>query len=206
MLNEDDLFLVSIFRRAYPFDLKPSAEEFLRHSSFEIYRTCRVMKLLGLVEDAPSTLGFKPSDLLIDIVAGKSIGRTEKKRVKVRGFAADLWHGLACAMVDALLTTIDSKDELAKPISEQAVGRREDDGEGDQEDEGHHDDCEHFDDFREFISEVFIVLGLLKRSSKMQYVPTRLMRGLLLKTCVSQLSKALALNGEPIIQLNPPSA
>ena len=36
MLNEDDLFLVSIFRRAYPFDLKPSAEKFLHHNNFEI--------------------------------------------------------------------------------------------------------------------------------------------------------------------------
>jgi hypothetical protein len=80
MLNDDDLFLVSIFRRAYPFDLKPSAEEFLHHSSFEIYRTCRVMKLLGLVEDAPSTLGFKPSDLLIDIVAGKRTDRPYREK------------------------------------------------------------------------------------------------------------------------------
>ena len=107
-------------------------------------------------------------------------------------------------MVYVLLTTVDSEDEPAKVINEQAVGRRENnDGE---DDEGHHDDCEHFDDFREFISEVFIFLGLLRRSSKMQYVPTRLMRGLLLKTCVSQLSKALALDGEPIIQLNSPLA
>jgi hypothetical protein len=204
MLNEDDLFLVSIFRRAYPFDLKPSAEKFLHHNNFEIHRTCRVLKLLGLVEEAPSTLGFKPSDLLIDIVAGKRIGRTKRKRVKVRGFTADLWRGLAWAMVDVLLTRIDSEDEPAKVINEQAVGRRENnDGE---DDEGHHDDCEQFDDFREFISEVFIFLGLLRRSSKMQYVPTRLMRGLLLKTCVSQLSKSLALDGEPIIQLNSPSA
>src|SRR2546426_11696462 len=71
MLDTDSLLMVSIFQKAYPLNPPPSPTKFLHHFAFQIDRTCRVLKFLGLVEEAPSTLGFKPTHRLIDIVVSR---------------------------------------------------------------------------------------------------------------------------------------
>jgi hypothetical protein len=57
MFDTESLLMVSIFRKAYPPYRQPRAAMFLHHFRFEIDRTCRMLKLLGLVEEAASTLG-----------------------------------------------------------------------------------------------------------------------------------------------------
>src|SRR5258708_19941862 len=76
MLDTDSLLLASIFRKAYPLNPQPPVAMFLHHFGFQIDRTCRVLKLLGLVEEASSNLGFKPTHRLIDIITDRMVQPT----------------------------------------------------------------------------------------------------------------------------------
>lgn len=98
MFDTESLLMVSIFRKAYPPNRQPTAEMFLRHFRF-IDRTCRVLKLLGLVEEAPSTLGFKPTHRLIDIITDRMVQPTVEGKNAVPkiddDFVAPLWQLVA---------------------------------------------------------------------------------------------------------------
>jgi hypothetical protein len=98
-LDSESLLMVSIFRKACPLNPQPTAAMFLHHFRFEIDRTCRLLKLLGLVEEAPSTLGFKPTDRLIDIITDRMVqptveGKNAVPKV-VDDIVAPLWQ-LVC--------------------------------------------------------------------------------------------------------------
>jgi hypothetical protein len=136
----------------------------LHHFGFQIDRICRVLKLLGLVEEASSNLGFKPTHRLIDIIIDglvQPITESETPIVKVGG-----------TFVDSLWQLVAEDDE------------KEDEQEGENEIE----DGERGGDGQAFCCQVFAVLGLLKERAD-GYVSTRLMHKLILENWVQQLSK-----------------
>jgi hypothetical protein len=98
-LDTESLLMVSIFRKACPLNRQPTAAMFLHHFRFEIDRTCRVLKLLELVEEAPSTLGFKPTHRLIDIITDGMVQLTVEGKNAVPklvyDFVAPLWQLVA---------------------------------------------------------------------------------------------------------------
>jgi hypothetical protein len=161
--------MASIFQKAYPLDPQPPAAIFLHHFGFEINRTCRKLKLLGLVEEASSTLGFKPTHRLIDIITDRMVQPTVESKNGVPKVHDDF--------VDSLW---------------QVAGNDEDDDEyekaGEQEDKDDIEDGKSGEDGQAFCCQVFVVLGLLKEKSD-GYVPTRLMPNLILENWVQQLSK-----------------
>jgi hypothetical protein len=173
MFDTDSLLLVSIFRKAYPLNPQPPAPIFLHHFGFEIDRTCRVLKLLGLVEEASSILGFKPTDRLIGIITDRMLQPTvEGKNAVPKGgddFVDSLWQ-----LVAGNDDEDDEDDEDEEKDEREAADSIEDDKGG--------------DDRQAFCCRVFVVLGLLKEKAN-RYVPTRLMHKLILENWVQKLSK-----------------
>ena len=170
MLDSESFLMVSIFRKAYPPNRQPTAEMFLRHSRF-IDRTCRVLKLLGLVEEAPSTLGFKPTHRLIDIITDRMVQPTVEGKKKAVPKVADdfvdsLWQLVAG---DDYEDEEDEEDEEVENGDEQGAADGIVDGQA-------------------FCCHVYVVLGLLKEKAD-GYVPTRLMQKLILGNWVEKLSK-----------------
>jgi hypothetical protein len=173
MFDTDSLLMVSIFRKAYPPYRQPTAAMFLHHFRFEIDRTCRMLKLLGLVEEAPSTLGFKPTHRLIDIITDRMVqptveGKNAVPKV-VDDFVAPLWQLVAGDDYE------DEKDDEVENGDEQEAADGIDDDKGGK-------------DGQAFCCHVFVVLGLLKEKAD-GYVPTRLMHKLILGNWVQKLSK-----------------
>ena len=166
MFDTESLLMVSIFRKAYPPNRQPTAEMFLRHFRF-IDRTCRVLKLLGLVEEAPSTLGFKPTHRLIDIITDRMVQPTVEGKNAVPkiddDFVAPLWQLVAGDDYE------DEEDEEVENGDEQEAPDGIVDGQA-------------------FCCHVFVVLGLLKEKAD-GYIPTRLMQKLILGNWVQKLSK-----------------
>ena len=80
MLDTNSLLLVSILQKAYPLSPQPSAEMFLHHFAFEIDRTCGVLKSLGLVEKASSTIDFAPTRRLIDLITDRMVQTTVESK------------------------------------------------------------------------------------------------------------------------------
>ena len=170
-LDSESLLMVSIFRKVYPLNRQPTAAMFLHR--FEIDRTCRVLKLLGLVEEAPSTLGFKPTHRLIDIITKRmvqpTVGRKNAVPKVVDDFVAPLWQLVGGDDYD------DEEDEEVENGDEQEAADGIEDDKGGEDGEA-------------FCCHVFVVLGLLKEKAD-GYVPTRLMHKLILGNWVQKLSK-----------------
>jgi hypothetical protein len=94
MLDTETIFLASVFLKACPLTPQPSVAEFLHHFGLAIDRTCRMLKFLGLVEDAPSTLGFKPTHRLIDIVVDRMVRANTEGNNPVAKVEADCFGWL----------------------------------------------------------------------------------------------------------------
>jgi hypothetical protein len=153
MLDYQALLLVSIFQKAHPINPAPSANEYLQHFEVEIDGIGRVFKLLGLAEpNSQSELGWKPTPLLMDIVAERVVHPSKdcNKRVTPddRAFVDRIMNfGLHSINVG------DDYEEIA-----------------------------------EFILDVLIVMGLLKKGAS-GYMPTDLMHKLILNRCLQQFCK-----------------
>jgi hypothetical protein len=175
MLDTESLLMVSIFQKAYPLSPKPPAAIFLHHFGFEIDRTCRVLKLLGLAEEASSTLGFKPSHCLINIITDRMVQPTVESKNAVPKVHYDF--------VDSLWQVAGNDDDDEDDDHE--------DEKGDEQEEDHDDgieDGKSGEDGRAFCCQVLAVLGLLEEKSE-RYVPTRLMHKLIWENWVRQVSK-----------------
>jgi hypothetical protein len=160
-LDTDSLLMVSIFQKAYPLSPKPRAEIFLQHFASEIDQTCGVLKLLGLVEEASSNLGFKPTHRLIEIITDRMVQPT----VESKNAAAKV-----------------NRNFIADSLQELGAG---DDYEDDSDSIG--DEQKHVDGIEDteggkggqpFCLQVLVFLGLLREKAD-RYMPTRLMHKLL---------------------------
>jgi hypothetical protein len=168
MLDTDSSLMVSIFQKAYPLKPQPPAAKFLHHFGFEIDRTCRVLKLLGLVEEASSNLGFKPTHRLIDIITDRMVQPT----------------------VDYAVAKVD--DNFVDSVWQLVAGNDDEDDEDDEDEKGDEqedkdgiEDGKGDEDGQAFCCQVFVVLGLLKEKAG-RYVPTRLMHKLILENWVQK--------------------
>jgi hypothetical protein len=180
MLDTDSLLMASIFQKAYPLDPQPPAAIFLHRFGFEINRTCRVLKLLGLVEEASSTLGFKPTHRLIDIITDRMVQPTVESKNAVAkvddNFVYTLW-----------LLAVDDEDD------DDGDDDDDEDEKGDeQEDKYGIEDRESGEDAQAFFCQVLAALGLLKEEAE-RYVPTPLMHKLILENWVRQVSETKTL-------------
>jgi hypothetical protein len=201
MLDTDSLLMVSIFQKAYPLSPKPRAEIFLHRFAVEINETCGVLKLLGLVEEASSNLGFKPTQRLIEIVVNRMARPNTKGNNPIAKINPDcfnwLWHHVVGDLGDEdeveldaeieideeeVLETPDEKTELDEGESEKA------DDEEEEEEDDDDGDVEQGLNAEGFCRQVFLLLGLLKWNGGIQ-LPTRLMHNLLLEGCSQHLSK-----------------
>jgi hypothetical protein len=169
MLDTESSLLVSIFQKAYPLSPQPSAEMFQHHFAVEINETCGVLKLLGLVEEASSNLGFKPTPRLIEIITDRMVQPTVQSKSAVGNIDYNL--------VDSLWRLVAWADE------------EEEDERDEQEDKHEIEDCQGGGDGLAFCRQVFVVLGLLREEAG-NYVPTRLMQSLIFKDWVKKLSKS----------------
>src|SRR5205814_3438304 len=64
----DTLLMASIFDRANKLHFQGSAARLLEHFDWLTDYTCRAMEILRLVEPTRSTLGYKPTQRLVDII------------------------------------------------------------------------------------------------------------------------------------------
>jgi hypothetical protein len=171
MLDTDSLLLVSILQKAYPLSPQPSAEIFLQHCAVEIDQTCGVLKLLGLVEDASSSLGFKPTHRFIEIITDRMVQPTVESKSAVGNIDNNFVDPL-CRLVVWNVNEEEEEDERHELEVEDEIG-----------------DCEGFGDGLAFCRQVFVVLGLLTEKAD-NYVPARLMHNLIFKNWVEKLSKS----------------
>jgi hypothetical protein len=153
------LLMVSIFQKAYPLSPKPRAEIFLQHFASEIDRTLFAQKLLGLVEKAPSNIGFKPTSRLIGIITDRMVQST----------------------VENESTAVKVDDDFLKLFWKLVAGNDCEDDSDDDGDEQEDEDGEGGEDGQTFCWQVFVVLGLLRENAD-RYVPTRLMHNCCEKT------------------------
>src|SRR3984893_14580254 len=143
MLDNETAFLASIFKKACDTTPQPSVGEFLHRFGLEIDRACRMLKFLGLVEDAPSTLAFKPTHRLIDIVVDRMVRANTEGNNPVAKVEADcfgwLWQ-LVTRDLDGQHNIEVNKD--AKVVLLKAVNHeREDEQDGlDVEDDAEEND------------------------------------------------------------------
>jgi hypothetical protein len=192
MLDTETVFLASAFQKAYPVTPEPATAEFLERFKLEIDRTCNMLKFLGLVEEARSTLGFKPTERLIDIVVDRMVRANTAGNNPVAMIEADcfgwLWHHVTSDLGsehpgrDAHDDEGEQHEDTAEDVVKQDDDRRQYWDEEDDDEEAEDDGSG-----REFCCKVFVLLGLLKPGHK-GCVPTRLMTDLVLDTCFQQLS------------------
>jgi hypothetical protein len=210
MLDTESIFLASVFQKACPLTPQPSVAEFLHDFELEIARTCRMLKFLGLVEDASSTLGFKPTHRLIDIVVDRMVRANTEGNNPVAKVEADcfgwLWQLVArdVGSEHNIEVKKDAKVVVLKAVNHEGEDEQDDeqdeldveddaeenDGPDEYWDEENDDDDQDDDPGQQFCSKVFVLLGLLKLPDK-KYVPTRLMANLFLESCFQQLSNKL---------------
>jgi hypothetical protein len=190
--DTETMFLVSVFQKANPVTSKPTTAEFLDRFKLEIDRTCNMLKFLGLVAEARSTLGFKPTERLIDIVVDRMIRANTAGNNPVAMIEADcfgwLWHHVTSDL-GSEQPGRDEQDEgeQHEDTAEDVV--KEDDGPDEYWDaEDDYEEAEDDGSGRQFCCKVFVLLGLLKPGHK-RYVPTRLITDLVLDRCFQQLSK-----------------
>jgi hypothetical protein len=205
MLDTETIFLASVFQKACPLTPQPSVGEFLHDFELGIDRTCRMLNFLGLVEDAPSTLGFKPTHRLIDIVVDRMVRANTEGNNPVARVEADcfgwLWQLVTRDLGDEHNVGVNKN---AQVVDETVLKAVSDEREDEQDELNVEDELEENDDLDEdwneesddedkadgsgqqFCCKVF-VLGLLKVGYK-RYVPTRLMANLFLESCFQQLS------------------
>jgi hypothetical protein len=158
MKDNDSFLVLSIFGKAYGSDGPIS--DFLADP------TCRVLERLGLVEKASCTLGFKPTDRLINIIADRMVQPTTRSKNRVANVDHDF--------VDLLWQLANDVDEEEAEAAEQEPVQP---ALAEQEDE----------EAKSFCCQVLVVLGLLKEGAD-GYKPTRLIRNLILETCILLLS------------------
>jgi hypothetical protein len=174
MLDTESLLLVSIFQKAYPLSPRPPAEMFLHHFAVQIDGTCGVLKLLGLVEVTSSSLGFKPTHRLIEIITDRMVQPTVESKSAVGNIETNF---------------VDSLWRLVAWNANEEEEREEEDERDEQEKEDEIGDCEGGGDGLAFCRRVFVVLGLLREEAD-RYVPTRLIQNLIFKNWVEKLSKS----------------
>jgi hypothetical protein len=181
MLDNETLLMASIFQKALQINPQPNSAEFLHRFEFEIDQTCRVLKFLGLVEEASSTLGVKPKHRLIEIIADRMVRPNTESKNPVAKVDHDF--------VDILWQLVDKgadAPEKVKVIAATVDGQLDENDEDDDYDfvyEDDKDDGAESWDARHFCCEVFVVLGLLKKGAN-GYMPSRLIHNLILATCV----------------------
>src|SRR5260370_41703602 len=177
MKDNDSFLVMSIFRKAY--DSEASAAELVPIFDFLADPTCRVLERLGLLEKASCTLGFKPTDRLINIIADRMVQPTTRSKNPVANVDHDLvdllWQ--LANDVDEEEAEAAEQEPVQPALDEQADEQEDDEDEEDQEDE----------EARNFCCQVLVVLGLLKKGAD-GYIPTRLIHNLLLETCIPLLS------------------
>jgi hypothetical protein len=161
MLNTESLLMVSIFQKAYPLSPQPSAEMFLHHFAFEVDRTCGVLESLGLVEKACSTIGFRPTHRLIDIITDRMIQPT----VESKNAAAQVDDNFIVDSLRELGAGNDHEDDSDEIADEQKDVDEIEDGEGGK-------------GGQPFCLQVLVFLGLSREKAD-RYMPTRLMHELL---------------------------
>jgi hypothetical protein len=207
MLDTETAFLASVFQKACPLTPQPSMGEFLRDFELEVDRTCRMLKFLGLVEDAASTLGFKPTHRLIDIIVDRMVRANTEGNNPVAKVEADCFGWLWQLVTRDVGSEHNIEvNEDAKVVVLKAVNHKGEDEQDDEQDEldveddaEENDGPEYWDEEnddddqddgsgQQFCCKVFVLLGLLKTGYK-KYVPTRLMADLFLQSCFQQLSK-----------------
>jgi hypothetical protein len=169
MLDTESLLLVSIFQKAYPLSPRPPTEMFLHHFAVEINETFGVLKLLGLVEEASSNLGFRPTHRLLDIITDRMVQPTVLSKSAVGNIDTNFVASLCRLVAWADDEEEDERDE--------------------QEDKHEIEDCQGGGDGLAFCRQVFVVLGLLREEAD-GYVPTRLIQNLIFKNWVEKLSKS----------------
>jgi hypothetical protein len=165
MLDTESLLLVSILQKAYPLDPQPPAEMFLHHFAFEVDRTCGVLESLGLVEKASSTIGFKPTRRLIDLITDRMVQPT----VESKNAAAEVDDNVIADSLRELGAGNDYEDDS------NGIGDEQKDVDGTEDGEGGKGG-------QDFCFQVLVFLGLLLREKADRYLPTRLMHDLLPKT------------------------
>jgi hypothetical protein len=185
-------FLASVFQKANPVIPKPATAEFLERFKLEIDRTCHMLKFLGLMEETRSTLGFKPTERLIDIVVDRMTRANTAGNNPVAMIEADcfgwLWHHVTSDLGSEQPERDEQDDEgeQHEDTAEDVV--KEDDGPDEYWDaEDDYEEAEDDGSGRQFCCKVFVLLGLLRAGCK-RHVPTRLMTDLVLDTCFQQLS------------------
>jgi hypothetical protein len=215
MLDTETIFLASVFLKACPLTPQPSVGEFLHDFELEIDRTCRMLKFLGLVEDASSTLGFKPTHRLIDIVVDRMVRANTEGNNPVAKAEADcfgwLWQLVArdVGSEHNIEVNKDAKVVVLKAVNHEREDEQdgldveddaeENDGPDEYWDEENDDDDQNDSSGQQFCCKVFVLLGLLKtfvllgllKTGDKKYVPTRLMANLFLESCFQQLSNKL---------------
>ena len=92
----------------------------MQHFASQIDQTCGVLKLLGLVEEASSNLGFKPTPRLIEIITDRMVQPTVQSKMAVGNIDNNL---------------VDSLWQLVAWVDEE-----EEDKEDEQEDEDEDED------------------------------------------------------------------
>ena len=205
-MDINTILMASIFQKAYPIRPNPSIGEFLHHFELEIDRTCRMLKFLGLVTEAPSTLGYKPTDRLINVIVDRMVRANTEGNNPVAKVEADcfgwLWQLVTRDLGNEHNVGVDKNVQVVDETVLKAVS---DDREDEQDALNVEDELEENDDLDEdwdeesddadkadgsgqqFCCKVFVLLGLLKVGYK-RYVPTRLMANLFLESCFQQLS------------------
>jgi hypothetical protein len=160
MLYTYSLLIVSIFQKAYPLSPQPSAEMFLHHFAFEVDRTCGVLESLGLVEKTSSTIGFKPTRRLIDVITD----RMAQPTVESKNPAEKVDDNFIADSLRELVSN-DYKDDS------DGIGDEQKDVDGNEDGKGGKGG-------QPFCLQVLVFLGLLREKAD-RYVPTRLMHKLL---------------------------
>jgi hypothetical protein len=68
-MQNETILMLSIFQEAHPLSMRVRPEEYLDRCDFEIDRMGRVLKYLGLAQGGRSDLCWKPTPMLMKIIA-----------------------------------------------------------------------------------------------------------------------------------------
>ena len=80
-MQNDTILMISIFQEVYPLGTtKMSPEDYFDYFGFEIDRVGRVLRYLGLAQDDRSDLCWKPTPILMKIIAERLAHPPEKRK------------------------------------------------------------------------------------------------------------------------------
>jgi hypothetical protein len=153
--DPDSVLLIELFKKATK-DAPVDAADFIDYFEYSIYETCRVMKLLRLVEESSSALGYKPTPRLIEIVLDHLGESNAYKPLETMYPNCFVW-----------LWQVGT-DGMEGHNKEKTQDAEQDD-----------DSDDLYGEAKGFCRRVFLLLGLLKQDKGDQYLPTQLMIDLL---------------------------